>query len=215
MSSKKNDFILLVGTCLVSALITNTFANPISEKLLSAFAFTQNWLSAYVLNSVFSQLPNYEQYSLVSRASSLFLGFIGGCILCIYLSIPSTDYELDDTDEEIECQDETVQANSEVNKALSHLLSVVRDSISKWFYKRGFQVLFGIGFCLFNLWILQSSIITSIASDTVKKIEIVSPYIEDSKYKKLKSDFFLIENYDDYDRLDEELNAIMKSEGLS
>lgn len=50
--------------------------------------------------------------------------------------------------------------------------------------------------------------ISLLRNNTLTNIEILSPYISDIEYKTLKSEFYSVDNYDDYTKLSAQINDI-------
>lgn len=89
----------------------------------------------------------------------------------------------------------------------------------KLFHKKIFKYLFTFftifTICFTFIGFTCTLVTTGIATDTIRKIEILSPYVDDLEYKKFKSEFYAIETWDDYNQLDKNLNIIMESKGIS
>lgn len=60
----------------------------------------------------------------------------------------------------------------------------------------------------------RNAFVHSKITTITNNIEIVSPYISDIEYKMLKSDFYSIENSEDYDALTSTLNDISKNHSI-
>lgn len=54
-----------------------------------------------------------------------------------------------------------------------------------------------------------------IARDTLRNIEIIAPYVSDSEYKTLKSDFYRMKSKNEYIDLMDRIDAIMDENNLS
>ncbi len=72
-----------------------------------------------------------------------------------------------------------------------------------------------VAFIAIHISFFKTITTTSLAIEMVKKIEIISPYIEDLEYKKLKSKFYSIQDFYDYEKLNKELDAIETVNGIS
>lgn len=62
-------------------------------------------------------------------------------------------------------------------------------------------------FMLLILAVYQISL-DNLHRTTLREIEIISPYISENEYRQLKSDFYSIENKNDYDSLLREIQRI-------
>lgn len=72
------------------------------------------------------------------------------------------------------------------------------------------SLLFAIIYIVFILFLLTTNFINKTITRTTNNIEIVSPYITDYEYKKLKSDFHSMKNSIDYKALTQNLDSIAK-----
>lgn len=102
----------------------------------------------------------------------------------------------DDTHCELEVQKQKLkQIAQKSKKNLKKFITLIKISI----YSLMFLLVFMYGKQLF---------INSCITKTMCNIEIVSPYIDETEYRRFKSEFHLIENRNDYDALHSKLNAI-------
>lgn len=102
-----------------------------------------------------------------------------------------------------------------VNTLHENLLTHV-PSLKK-IYKKLFTITTALLFSVFIIFTFSYSrtlFINRAITITTNNIEIVSPYISDHDYKKLKSDFYSIQNKDDYDKLQQTLNTVAKEHSL-
>ena len=81
--------------------------------------------------------------------------------------------------------------------------------------------IFIFSFCMFFISFLASmysygkeSYINTISKTTLNNIEIVSPYISDYDYKLLKSRFYSIQSFYDFNSLTNDIERIAKKNGL-
>lgn len=70
-------------------------------------------------------------------------------------------------------------------------------------------------FIVFTYVLLSRTYYDSTARTTLRDIEIIAPYITESEYKQLRSDFYSMDNRADYITLRSTIDQIMESEGLS
>lgn len=69
---------------------------------------------------------------------------------------------------------------------------------------------------LSSVWVsLQSNYVFSVQVTTLNNIEVVSPYIPDSEYKRLRSAFYSMNSRDDYNNLVSKINRYAQKYNLS
>lgn len=83
--------------------------------------------------------------------------------------------------------------------------------------KRSFILKFVTGFLIFIMIFLyaQQSFVNTAITKALSNIEIVSPYISESEYRHLKSDFYSINNHEDYDLLINTLEEIADANSIN
>ena len=87
------------------------------------------------------------------------------------------------------------------------VLCAVKHRVVKSFF-------FTIIYIVFILFLLTTNFINKTITRTTNNIEIVSPYITDNEYKKLKSDFHSMKNSIDYKELTQNLESIAKENAI-
>ena len=102
--------------------------------------------------------------------------------------------------DDMHCELETQKQNLKLiaqksKKSLKKFISLIKVSI----YFLMFLLVFMYGKQLF---------INSCITKTMCNIEIVSPYVDETEYRRFKSEFHLIESRDDYDALHSKLSSI-------
>lgn len=63
--------------------------------------------------------------------------------------------------------------------------------------------------------LVVTSLNNNICIQTPKNIEIIRPYISDNDYLKMKSNFFQINSYNDYQTINSEITSIAKTNNLT
>lgn len=214
MKIRKDTGLAFIFGAVATGLISKLIADPVGDAILSISKTAPHAVAETIMNHFCAMLPYYEKHSLINLVGSIAIGFTGGIILYMMISegkknLPTYEDEFDETEDD---QDENI---SEVTEALWTSLDILFTAFVKW-VKKYFSIVFlWFVFCILNLSFIRSAVVTDIATETIRKIEIVSPYVSDLEYKQMKSDFYLIENWDDYDQLDKRIDSIMEAEGIS
>lgn len=89
-----------------------------------------------------------------------------------------------------------------------NILQIKKKSTWLWNYMRILIFIF------FTLDTMYDSQVYSEAHSFLRNIEIVAPYISDEEYKAIKSNFYQMENIDDYNSLQNELDSIARKNNL-
>lgn len=221
MSSKFRGLVIFIAGAIFSTWIGTFIANPLGEKVFSFFSAMPSKFSLFFLDHICSFIPRYETQNTSTLWATIGIGLLCGAVLNAYHKSADkiADEKMIDI-EDIEIEEDLSDENNPskfpwiIDKIIDHLF-VFYEFLEKHVFKYISLLFLGVIFLAINFWFLRAVTVTTIATDVLRKIEIVSPYISDLEYKQMKSDFYLIEDWDDYDQLDKHLDALMESEGIS
>lgn len=204
MSSKPKTFLIFFAGAIFSSWIGTFIANPLGDKIFRFLASTPNKISELFLNFICSQIPYYESHNIITIWSSVGLGCCLGIttVICYpYIKIALSN--------PIKTSDSRKPESKHV-KHLKYTRKFFREQIFKYLF------VFFVIFTIFSTFVdfTCTLVATDIATDTIRKIEILSPYVDDLEYKKFKSEFYAIETWNDYNQLNKKLNIIIESKGI-
>lgn len=227
--SKESMLMLIISTIL--AFIVGKFLDPLFTYCYSLLINTGGAIIKQLSDSTYKQISNgYSEqpsffilYIVILLASALFANFFSS-IKQSYtlekekyntykkaLNIINTPIDEDSPQLVIPSSD-TEPALQKDAKTLEKEVITIFNRIKKEFFIITFMMFLLYGYIFFsysrNLYI--NSKITSITNN----IEIVSPYITDVEYKRLKSQFHTMENSDDYDSLNFLLSDIAEKNSV-
>ena len=201
-SQKKNGKFLLT-------IFISLFFTPIIEKLLTNIynEFVHKILS---LSNVFSLFVSSFFYSRISEGVyiniSFYIFIIIIALILIKIIYPHIPNKFPCGIKKIEkCGKKSSCGLSKRTKCL--VICAVNHRIVKSF-------VLAIIYIVFILFLLTTNFINKTITRTTNNIEIVSPYITDNEYKKLKSDFHSMKNSIDYKELTQNLESIAKENAI-
>lgn len=213
--SKENILLLIISTIL--AFLIGKFLDPLLTYCYSLLINTGGIVIKQLSDSTYKQISNgfSEQPSLfllymsTILLSALFGNFISS-IKQTYivekekynaykkiLNIADTPFDEDLS--QIDISSATTPALPKDAKILKKEIDTILNKIKKEFFLMVVMMILLFGYILFSYsrFLYINSRIISITNN----IEIVSPYIPDIEYKRLKSQFHTMENSNDYDEL--------------
>lgn len=206
------DMFVGIATSVISALILSWVITPLS-----------NWLFPKVLQIASKFSGTFEDYvykraahitvesssTLTLIVAYMTLSYVIWIVYYISLRAKERVYDLSDELIDILQPDKPDTETADIS-----LEAEIKESERKKKRVKRIHILFSlslfIGVLTASFMIMLQIYVSSISSKTLKRIDIVAPYISDQEYKQLKSDFFMIENKSDYDNLQKNINAIFE-----
>lgn len=148
-------------------------------------------------------------YRRIAEGARVNLSFY--IIVVIFIAISIAIVRKDDRKlKKYKCQKECKNCENK------HTFTCVAIKIRDWYkHADGYVAI------LLALWIVIIAFLslTNFVNHTIirisNSIEIVAPYIDDSAYKKLRSDYYLMENYGDYCELMRDLQEYAENSGIN
>lgn len=225
--SKKSVF-LAVAIGILSAALWEIIINPVGGYIFSKFIIIINpFLSGYV-NSIYEAISRGEiNYHSVNQVL-LFIALYILIFFLFYLRLSFSEKEFYDlyneTDDDlkdlkyIDFRTFTTNDIQDFNKYKGSLIKLKKDmdkgktSIIQT-KKNNFKMLLIVIF-IFIFLNLENIFICQETFTTLNNIEIVSPYISDQEYKKLKSNFYSMTSKNDYTELCDSINQIAEVNGI-
>lgn len=227
--SKESMFMLIISTIL--AFIVGKFLDPLFTYCYSLLINAGGAIIKQLSDSTYKQISNgyseqpsfFMLYIAMLLASAMLANFISA-IKQSYtlekekyntykkaLDIINTPLD-EDSPQLVVASSETAPALQKDAKTLEKEVVAIFNKIRIEFFIIVFMMFLLYSYIFFsysrNLYI--NSKITSITNN----IEIVSPYISDIEYKRLKSQFHTMENSDDYDSLNFLLSEIAQKNSV-
>lgn len=203
----------IIGTILLTLAYDYVFS-PLFNRIIDTFPVISksfsNILYKAIAEGYFSD-DSYLTFTLV-----LYILFILGVYYCfssfMELLKPRNTNKLSRQLEQQYKDLKQSEANYDIGKSVE-ILDKFDETVSKISRIRKYLMVFWI--VAFVVLLVMFGIATSMTSfvhdkkvNVLTKIEIVSPYISDTEYKSLKSEFHLIECKEDYDSLMHKISAI-------
>ncbi len=221
---------LIIGT--IIAFFVGKIFDPILTYLFSAFLNIGGGFIKYVSDSTYQQISNgFSEQSSMLILYVLYLsswGLIGYIMSSIKIAYKSYTNRINDLEQKLNLEHnvsgespnsfETISIEQS-QKSIEEDKNKIQKEINSMRKKNRIEFSIVILFLVTTFSFLvfsysRVSFINKKITILTNNIEIVSPYISDSEYKKLKSDFHSIKNSDDYSNLLSGLNVIADKQSL-
>ena len=234
---KLKKYILPAIPAFVLTFVFSKVLNPVLEILYSSFLKLGSFFIKSFSDSTYKTI-SHGYSELPSLWNLYFLTIILMMILFVFYMLREFQFDkfLDsirelktknnDCIKKITSATETNSISDEdenINDILSELIETKNDldnfemNVNNSHKKRSFILKLVTAILLFIMIFLyaQQSFINTAITKALSNIEIVSPYISESEYRHLKSDFYSINNHEDYDLLFHTLEEIADANSIN
>ena len=198
--------ITITGSAMWDFILADLLVRTYDHILALLEPIAQNYVDSVYKNAS-SGTSEWASYMLLASSYSFVYGYFLCVIYTFFKNHRTQTEQPQDLNiipiEECDVVTEIVANDSTQNEPKQHRLVVVT-----------FIILMIVGFLSLNV-VIKNCLSHSIQDNTLKNIEIVSPYISDKEYKLLKSDFYLIETKADYLSLMQDLSNIAEHNNLT
>lgn len=203
----------------ILAIIGHLICTLIGDPILALIKTLPYKFFLMVTTPIAKEIPNYEAHSVSNFAGSAIVIILGAFILNVLIDMGSSLIKRSRYKEDSKNQEDSSMHTDSIEEdsfsiSIAFNSSLNNSSKEKFFDNAGFLI-FLAAYIIFHAYYLKSVMIFSTGTETMKKIEIVAPYIEDTEYKKFKSQFYTIECWKDYEQLDQQLDSLINSEKSS
>lgn len=208
---------LIIGT--IIAFLVGKIFDPILTYLYSIFLNIGGGFIKYISDSTYLQISNgFSEQSSMLALYMLYLaswGFIGYIMSSFQIANKLYMNQINDLEQKLNMKHSITVENpdsSEINsielmqESIEDTKNSIQSEINSMRKKRKKEfsmviIVLSLGLMLLVFAYTKASFINKETTILTNNIEIVSPYITDSFYKKLKSDFHSMKNSDDYNNL--------------
>lgn len=199
--STKTFFTLIFLPLLISA-VWEKILSPLFDRALEGILAISNSLFTGISNRIYTNIS----YGVKDSYSPIVCSLLFGALCAITLISLSNSYELYQSAHLDVPSDNDPNSKADLNED-DQESSLFQFHKSRFLFT--FSILFAIVAHLFVLvYLIKQSYVDETAQKLTNNIEIVSPYISDLEYKRLKSEFYSMHSRSDYDDLITKLETI-------